>query len=63
MPFCSPTHLESDLFLTLIPQINLRLSNRLVNINHLDLPRQIFLSVFRSRQEFLCGLEKISLSC
>ena len=60
MPFCSPTHLALDWYWTLIAQIDLRLSNRLVNINHLNLPRQIFSSVFCSRQEFLSGLEKIS---
>jgi hypothetical protein len=51
MPFCSPTHLASDWYWTLIAQINLRFSNRLVNINHLYLPRRNFSSVFRSRQD------------
>ena len=48
----------SDLYLTLIAQINLRLSNQLVNINHLDLPRQKISSVFRSRQEVPCQVWK-----
>ena len=58
MPFCSPTHLASDWYLTLIAQIDLWLSNWLVNINHLDLTRQNFSSVFRSRQKFLCPVWK-----
>ena len=44
--------LTSDWYWTLIAQISLWLSNRLVNINHLFLPRRNFSSVFRSRQEF-----------
>ena len=58
MPFCSPTHLASDWYWTLIAQINLQWSNRLVNINHLYLPCRNFSSVFRSRQEFLCQVWK-----
>ena len=54
MPFCSPTHLVSDWYWTLITQIDLRFSNRLVNINHLNLSRQNFSSIFCSRQEIKC---------
>jgi len=61
--FCSPTHLVSDWYWTLIAQINLWLSNRLVNINHLYLPRHNFSSIFRSRQEFLCQVWKKSVLC
>ncbi len=41
-----------------IAQINLRLSNRLVNTNHLNLPRRHFSSVFRSRQDLKCVVWK-----
>ncbi len=58
MPFYSPTHLASDWCWTLIAQIDLRLSNRLVNINHLNLPRRNFSSVYRSRQKFLVRVWK-----
>ncbi len=58
IPFCSPTHLASDWYWTLIAQINLWLSNRLVNINHLYLPRQNSSSVFRSRQDLKCQVWK-----
>ena len=61
LPFCSLTYLVLDWYWTLIAQIDFRLSNRLVNINHLNLPCQIFLSVFCSRQEFLCQVWKISV--
>ena len=58
MPFCSLAHLASDWHLTFITQINLRLSNQLVNINHLYLPRQKFPSVFHSRQNIKCQVCK-----
>jgi len=58
MPFCSPTHLASDWYLTLIAQIDLWLSNRLVNINHLDLTRWNFSSVFAPARNFYVWFEK-----
>ncbi len=58
MPFCSPTHVASDWYWTLIAQIDLWLSNRLVNIHHLNLPRQNFSSVFRSHQDPKCQVWK-----
>ena len=61
MPFCSQTYLASDWYWTLIAQIDLWLSNRLVNINHLNLPRQIFSSVFCSRQKIKCQVWKKSV--
>ena len=52
MPFCSPTHLALDWYWTLIAQIDFWLSNRLVKINHLNLPHQIFSSVFAPARNF-----------
>jgi len=46
-----------------VAQINLRLSNRLVSINHLYLPRRNSSSVFRSRQDLKCQVWKKSLIC
>jgi hypothetical protein len=58
MPFCSPTHLASDWYWTLITLMNLRLSNRLVNINHIYLPRRNSSSVFCSHQDLKCQVWK-----
>jgi hypothetical protein len=47
MPLCFPNHLASDWYLTLNAQIDLWMSNRLVNVSHLtNFPRQFFSSVF-----------------
>ena len=47
MSLCFPNHLASESYLTLNAQIDLWLSNRLVNVSHLNyFPRQIFSYVF-----------------
>jgi hypothetical protein len=62
MPSCSPTHLALEWSWTLIAQINLRLSNRLVNINHLNLPRQKFWTLFAPAKTSMSHFRFIILS-
>jgi hypothetical protein len=50
MPLCFPNHLASEWYLTLNAQIDLWLSNRLVNVSHLNFPH--FLSAKRARPRY-----------
>jgi len=50
MPLCFPNHLASEWYLTLNAQIDLWLSNWLVNVSHLNFPH--FLSAKRARPRY-----------
>ena len=55
MPLCFPNHLVSDWYLTLNAQIDLWMSNRLVNVSHLNFPRRFLSSVFLPAKISNCG--------
>ena len=63
MSLCFPNHLASESYLTLNAQIDLWLSNRLVNVSHLNFPRRIFSYVFYPAKMSSLGFYFNSLIC